>query len=430
MTTAAGPGPSAAGRRVSRALLTALLFAAAHATAADLSLDARRADFDELWKTVNDQYVYLDGKRAAWASARERYAAHIEQATTADAWAALLEDALDELTDFHVGSNPGSAHTWLAVPTSADLWAIPDGDLARVVAVRAGGDAERAGVAVGDIIVTIGGVPVGAAIAQRLPAPVDATQSGAREWALLSLVTGRRGVTRTFVLRRPGEAARTVVLPAQRRIDRPPTPVSWSRLPENVGVIRINNSLGEMATVAAFDAALADLRDTRALILDLRDTPSGGNSAVALGVMGRLVAVRTPYQRHRIAHYGEPDIERNWQEEVAPRGPFTYRAPLVVMVDHWTGSMGEGMAIGLDGMRRGTVVGTTMGQLAGATEEFTLPRTGMRIALPTEELFHVDGTPRHRWMPPVIVAPVAGPAGTDPTLDRARALLANSGVVP
>lgn len=415
-------GRAIAVRRISR-LAWAALLAATHVAAADLSLEARKADFAQLWTTVDEQYVFLDGKRAWWASARERYAARIEQATTADAWAQVVEDALAELTDFHVGNNPGSAHTWLAVPTSADLWAVPDGDAARVVAVRAGGDAQRAGIAVGDRIQRIDGEPLTAAIARRLPAPVDATRPSAREWAVLSLVTGRRGNPRTFAVRGPDGAERTVVLPAERRYDRPRTPVSWSRLPDGVGVIRFNNSLGEQATVAAFDTALAELRDTRGLILDLRDTPSGGNSSVALGVLGRLVDVRRPYQRHRIPDYGQPDIERNWQEEVAPRGPFTYRAPLVVLVDHWTGSMAEGMAIGLDGMRRGTVVGTTMGQLAGATEEFTLSRTGARIALPTEELFHVDGTPRHRWVPPVIVAPGIGPDGADSALARARTLL-------
>ena len=176
---------------------------------------------------------------------------------------------------------------------------------------------------------------------------VDAQQAAAREWAVLSLVTGRRDEPRKFAVRTGNDVARTVVLPAQRRIDRPTTPVTWSRLPDGIGVIRFNNSLGEQAAVAAFDSALAELRDTRGLIVDLRDTPSGGTSAVALGILGRFVDARRPYQRHRIPRYGRADVERNWLEEVAPRGPFTYRAPLVVLVDHWTGSMAEGMAIGV-----------------------------------------------------------------------------------
>jgi hypothetical protein len=38
-----------------------------------------------------------------------------------------------------------------------------------------------------------------------------------------------------------------------------------------------------------------------------------------------------------------------------------------------------------------------------------------------EELFHVNGTPRHRWVPPILVVPVSGDG--DPILARARTLL-------
>ncbi len=171
-----------------------------------------------------------------------------------------------------------------------------------------------------------------------------------------------------------------------------------------IGLIRFNNSLGEQKTVADFDKALEQLRSTKALILDLRDVPSGGDSSVALGIMGRFVSTMLPYQRHRIPNYGQADVERNWIEEVAPRGPFTYAKPVVLLVDHWTGSMGEGMAIGFDAMHRATVIGTPMAHLAGAVTDFQLPKTGVDVAFATEQLFHVNGTPRQDWLPPVLVA--------------------------
>jgi C-terminal processing protease CtpA/Prc len=411
----------AAPRRLAVAATAAVAVAfalSADVHAGDLSIEARRADFAELVTIVADQYAYLDGRRAAWSTVKERYAERVDRATTADAWSAVLEDALAELRDFHTGVQPGSARAWLPVPTAADLWAVPEGEGARVVAVRSGTDAARAGIAVGDRIDAIDGTPVATAIAARLGGAADARDDDARAWAVLSLVTGRRGEPRTLALRTDGGATRTVTLPALRRVDRPTQPVAWSRLDDGVGYVRFNNSLGEQKTVAAFDAALADLRDTRGLILDLRDVPSGGNSGVALGILGRFADRRGPYQRHRIAHYGQADVERNWVEEVAPRGPFTYGAPVVALVGHWTGSMGEGMAIGLDAMRRATVVGTTMGRLQGANEGFDLARTGERVSFPTEQLFHVDGTPRHRWTPPVVLPP--GPSADDDALAEAR----------
>src|SRR6185369_1671308 len=95
-----------------------------------------------------------------------------------------------------------------------------------------------------------------------------------------------------------------------------------------------------------------------------------------------------------------------------------------VLVDHWTGSMGEGMAVGVDAMARGVVVGTKMASLAGATYTSKLPRTGISFSYPAERLFHIDGTPRHRWAPPVLVDLVGrDEEGRDPILERALELV-------
>jgi len=82
--------------------------------------------------------------------------------------------------------------------------------------------------------------------------------------------------------------------------------------------------------------------------------------------------------------------------------------------------MGEGMAIGLDGMHRGIVVGTRMAGLAGAVDDFKLPCSGLGIALATAKLLHVNGTPRERWVPPVLIKPRAG---EDLALQRAVEIL-------
>ena len=133
--------------------------------------------------------------------------------------------------------------------------------------------------------------------------------------------------------------------------------------------------------------------------------PGDTDTSIALGVMGRFVNRMLPYAHHRIPNNGQTDVERNWLGKmVAPRGPFTYTAPIAVLVDHWTGSMGEGMAIGFDGMRRAVVVGTPMAHLAGAVSDDILPKTGVDVAYPTEQIYHVNGTPRQDWLPPILVS--------------------------
>ncbi|MEO8527182.1 MAG: S41 family peptidase [Caldimonas sp.] len=398
----------------------AMLVGSGAAQAADFTIASRRADFERLVQAVAEDHVYLQDGGHCWADARARYAARVDAADTGDAWRRVLEDVLDELHDFHAGIHPESEAVRLAVPSSADLWAQWQGDRAIVTAVRAGSDAARAGVQIGDEVVRVDGTPMLAAAQAELHCDAARGNAGARRWALLATLAGRRGTPRQLQLRTSTGATRTVELPATRRFERAAELVTTQRLSTDAALIRLNNSLGQQETVSAFDAALATVRDVRGLILDLRDVPSGGNSSVALGIMGRFVATRMPYQRHRIPNFGQADVERNWVEEVQARGPFTYTGRLVVLVDAWTGSMGEGMAIGLDGMKRATVVGSAMAGLAGAVEHTALPATGISVQFPIEQLFHLDGTPRHRWRPPVEVNPVNG---RDVLLERALAEL-------
>ena len=133
--------------------------------------------------------------------------------------------------------------------------------------------------------------------------------------------------------------------------------------------------------------------------------------------MGRLVGAEAPYQHHeRPSEECETGIEHAWLELASPRGPFAYTAPVVVLVGRWTGSMGEGLAIGLDGMGRARVVGTPMAGLLGALGEIRLPNTGIAVRVPTERLAAVDGTPREAFVPHAV------PPGED-ALSFARRLL-------
>jgi carboxyl-terminal processing protease len=413
--------------------MTALLAAAlamagcaAHAAdlrPVDLSEAARVADFSAFVQDFDDNYAYPERAEKPWLTWNERYRSAVLAAQSAESYAAVIEAALDELHDFHAEVRAHNPHRWLPVPTFADIWASEDANGAAVIAVRRGSDAERAGISVGDHITAVGNVPLSAAIAARLTPGVDNHDRKARDWALLSLLAGRADEERHFTVRGRDGAERNLTLQLERQFYRPPGALASGRLPGGIGWIRFNNSIGDIGTVAAFDTALEQMRDTRGLILDLRDVPSGGDSSVALGIMGRLVKTMLPYQHHRIPNYGRSDIERNWFEYVTPRGPFSFDAPVVVLVDHWTGSMGEGMAIGLDAMKRAVVVGTPMAHLAGAVSDFTLPRTGIDVAFATEQLYHVNGTPRQDWLPPVLVADAAAPAPADPLMARGIAEL-------
>jgi carboxyl-terminal processing protease len=65
--------------------------------------------------------------------------------------------------------------------------------------------------------------------------------------------------------------------------------------------------------------------------------------------------------------------------------------------------MGEGIAIGLDGMKRATIVGTQMAGLNGGVFTLELPETKIGVTYPGERLNHINGTPRENFTPPVPV---------------------------
>jgi C-terminal processing protease CtpA/Prc len=206
------------------------------------------------------------------------------------------------------------------------------------------------------------------------------------------------------------------------------TALDARRLIRGIGYIRFHNSLGNPELVAAFDSALADMKDATALVLDLRDTPGGGDSAVAEPILGRFVDRTRGYQKF-IVPVGLWHRTRSFVEKVRPRGPFTYRGKLVVLVDHWTASMGEGVAMGLSGMHRATVIGTPMAGLNGATYTRRVRFSGIPYNYPAERIYALDGTPREVFRPEILV-PLAGAASPDPILDCALAVLNGAAQAP
>ena len=377
-------------------------------------------DFDALWGEVRDYYAYFDQKATDWDRVRSLHRPRVEGVSSTAEFIALLEGVLEELYDFHAHLNTNTASSPRLVPSDADIWARWSGESVIITQVRPTSAADRAGLRPGMQITSINGVPIADATRTRIGRSLRRHDRGARDWALLASVAGKWNEPRVLGVVDASGSRRIAIDDQGSRAGSARTRLLESRrLERNFGYIRIHNSLGDLALVGQFDAALAALRSTRGLILDLRDTPSGGNTTVARGILGRFATREMPYQRHLLpAEERQHGVRRSWIELVSPRGSFAYTAPIVALVDHWTGSMGEGIAIGLDGMGAATVVGTEMARLSGATSGITLPNTGIGVTFPTEKLFHVNGAPREQFVPTVPVdLSIALGGSTDPILE-------------
>ena len=361
--------------------------------------ESMAADFDLLWSTLNARYAYFDRKATDWPCVRQRYGPEAAKAASPRDFVTLLERALDELYDRHTHLKVNTSHSTRLVPSGLDVWAEWQDGRAVITQLRPGFSAEQAGLRPGMRLLTVAGVPIEEAVRRRIGACVSKDDPGARSWALLALLAGTHDTPRRVEVEGPDGKPRPFELDRPEHLRAgatPPAPKVASRvLDDSIGYLHVRD-LGSDETLPLFDAALHALRGTRALILDLRDTPGGGNTSVAEPMLGRFVERTQGYQQI-LPRGGEP-----WVRTVSPRGT-AYRAPLVVLVARWTGSMAEGMAIGLDGMGRATVVGTRMAGLNGAVFDLELPNTRIRLAYAGEKLSHVDGTPREDFVPRVLV---------------------------
>jgi hypothetical protein len=384
-----------------------------------LTVEQRSLDFASFCHFVEEEYAYFDLKHTDWERVCKFYAPQVASATDRLAYVGLLERALGELYDPHAHLGTNTPTSYRLVPTQADLLATWSKGRAMLSEVRRSSGAEEAGLRPGMEVVAINGEPIETVVSSIEPKFLSREDPAAREWALQLALAGRhdRDITRLSI--RAGDKLREFeFLSAFAE----PTSLLSHRVVANVGYIRIENSLGQQALVQEFDQALSEMHAVRALVVDLRDTPSGGNSSVARGIMGRLVKDTLPYQRHElVSEFRSTGIRRVWVEYVVPRSP-PFLKPVVVLVGPWTGSIGEGLAIGLKATRGAPVMGSPMAHLLGANGETVLPHSKIVVRVPTEKLFHVDGTPREAFVPCATAPSSAASPALDPELGSAMDL--------
>ena len=333
------------------------------------------------------------------------------------AWLHLLEEALDALYDGHAQLNTNAPDSWRPVPYG--VWVQPNNGRYIVTAVQRGSLPERTGVRPGDELVAVDGVSVSQLYQSRRPRLLTRADPVADEWALASAVAGRHNSRYEFRIRRAGrEAFLTPSGTTPARDD-----VEWKRVGNDVGLIAIS-TFAPNGVVPAFDRALEALRNTRGLIVDVRSN-TGGDTAIARPIIGRLITARKQYAW--MTSRDGPGLGPRRPEFVDARGPWTYSAPVVVLVDRFSVSMAEGFAMALSGLGRARIVGTRMARLGAAVGRIELPYSKIAVQISTEPVYAVDGTPRWELEPDVVVNPLGPADGNDPfiaaafeELDRSR----------
>lgn len=309
------------------------------------------------------------------------------------------ENRINSLADHHAMTCSSFKDSWAVVPTYADLWVVVREGQYIIDAVREGSPAARAGIRPGNRLVAVDAVATESAVGAFWTELGLASNPARASFAARLLAAGRRDRPRRLGISDAAGNVRQFTLPSlYSETAAPDAPLTVATRKART-VIRFNNSLGDHNSIAAFDAAMQRVPPGHEVALDLRDTPSGGNTTVARAVMGWFTMKPHDYQVHnRPVEERETGIARQWSEQVLPRSG-KYRPLLpTIWVGRWTGSMGEGLAIGFASMGA-EVRGGPMAGLNGSVEDIRIGDTDLCIKLPTERLMTTGFLPREQFVP-------------------------------
>ena len=353
-------------------------------------------DFSEFWSDLNENYAYFEQQKVDWNKVRQRYEPMVAEIHNRDEFIRILEHVVNELHNGHISLNTNLESSNRIIPSGSDIFIQQKENAFFITDIRRNYPSEHSGLKPGMQVIKFNGKNIESQLSNFLPTYTQNFNPEMIEYALNMIFAGTHDKKRSITVLENG--IEKVYTPDNDSI--PPSPVTlieFRILKENTGYIKINNSLGNDDLIPAFDSALDSLQHTDKIILDFTETPGGGNSAVARAIMGRFIEKEMPYQKHEMTET-QYRIIRSWTEFVVPRKE-TYKKEVILLVGHWTGSIGEGIAIGFDGMNRGKVIGTKMAGLIGAISQFILSNTKIGFQFPTERVYHINGTPREDFMP-------------------------------
>ncbi|WP_177208166.1 S41 family peptidase [Pseudoalteromonas denitrificans] len=387
-----------------------------------------KAAWAELNTTVKSQYAYIDRANFDVIALIKEFELRALSAKNKKDFADIAQQFVRHFYDPHLNLGPYDENDFSVSPTGSDLWGLYQNEKFIIEDVKAQAAADSAGIRPGAEIITIDSLPVRAAVESVFGKSFEKLNTAQINYGLNVSLGGKRHKTRMLELKINNSTQSFNLAPSYQSINdlnNGPT-LSYKKL-NDIGYIRFNNALGNMKTVEAFKHALTELVDTKSLIIDLRNTPSGGNTGVAEPILGHFVKTKTPYQQYQVQEentsYRNAQMQQAYVEPTKPH----YNKPIVVLAGRWTGSMGEGMTIGFDAIGAKTVIGSEMADLLGGIKTVQLTHSNTWLEVGFERLFHMNNTYREDFVPHIKVTPAdTGINGKDPALLMAQKYIKNN----
>lgn len=354
-------------------------------------------DFIEFWNDINDNYAYFKEQNIDWKKVKEIYEPKTAKITTNSEFIQFLENVLNELYNGHSSLNTNLNSSNRLIPSGQDIFVEKINNKFIVTDLRKDFGAEKSGLKIGMEITKFNGKPIEEQLNKFLPKFTQNHNSKMYQFALDMLFAGTHNTKREISVLEKG--TEKMYFPDEFKQPQLNYLLESKVINKNTAYIKINNSLGNNQLILDFDKTIDGFLNYKNLIIDLTETPSGGNTTVARAIMGRFIDKTLPYQKHEFDEQYE--TKRVWTEFVTPRKS-QFKGKVYILVGHWTGSMGEGIAIGFDRMKRAKIIGTKMAGLLGAISNFQMTETKIGYQFPTERLYQTNGKPREDFLPKIL----------------------------
>jgi C-terminal processing protease CtpA/Prc len=387
----------------------------AYADSAYPSRELRMLAGIRIWAVLDELNPYRE-LVPDWDRALTDTLPSLEAAADAAAYLQALRVLGTRLHDGHVGVWRGGK---FAKPRGepAIRLRLVEGQLA-IVSLLDRPEASRHGLVVGDVVETIDGKPAGAALATRREITSGGTNESRDQRAAEELLDGPAGSSVVLGVRGKGDVT-LVRSEANAANATPPPGPHWKRLDDAIGYADLST-----LTVPEVVPMLAQLGDTRAMILDMRGYPNGTAWTLAPLLNVRRSKLAAWFDRPQVTadeqnttHFIQPLPE-------TPAGAQVYRGKVIVLIDDRAVSQAEHTCLFLNEAAQPTFIGSPTHGSNGDVTGFYLPGD-LRMVFTGEAVRFLDGTQLQQRgvQPQILIRPtLAGlRAGKDEVLDRAIA---------
>lgn len=349
------PTPAAPSERLSATKETGAIKLPDDKTEGEILESLRIETFETVWKTIDDTFYDRTFNGVNWQAVHDRYLPLVKATVNADEFHRLLNRMVQELRLSHFKViAPKNVRTLSSAATNSAAGAI--GLSLRQVENRLivskvveNSSAARAGIKPGFVLQSVDGKIVNEIYAeyQKNNPGFQFREELARVRAVTEKLAGNPATKINL------EFADALDKPLNVELIRTATPLGMQigfeskKLAGNLGYLKFDLFFGDL--LPKFQAALRQMRDTKALIIDLRGNPGGaGDLAPALANLlcsapGSLGSLQYRYETTEYSYAGS--------------GAQAYQGKIIVLIDEKTGSTAEVLAGGLQANKRAVVIG-------------------------------------------------------------------------